>query len=181
MALATGNGQHAIRPDKVRKEDGSFSNRVRHFNWRIIFRPRTLLYTAIWAAVGIGMLFALVTRERLALNVLHDRNPQYVLESNGSIRNGYTVRILNMVPQPRVMSLTIGGLPNAVMKINGMADNAARAFEVTVEPTRRQHSRSSSPFRARIFRGRRRISNLSSAIRLATKRPDTMRFLMLPE
>ncbi|WP_296070387.1 cytochrome c oxidase accessory protein CcoG [uncultured Agrobacterium sp.] len=134
MALATGNGQHAIRPDNVRKEDGSFSNRVRHFNWRIIFRPRTLLYTAIWAAVGIGMLFALVTRERLAVNVLHDRNPQYVLESNGSIRNGYTVRILNMVPQPRVMSLTIGGLPNAVMKINGMADNAARAFEVTVEP-----------------------------------------------
>ncbi|QXC51860.1 cytochrome c oxidase accessory protein CcoG [Agrobacterium salinitolerans] len=134
MALATGNGQHPIRPANVREEDGSFSKRVRHFNWRIILRPRTLLYTAIWAAVGIGMLFALVTRERLALNVLHDRNPQYVLESNGSIRNGYTVRILNMVPQPRIMSLTMDGLPNAVMKINGMADTAARAFEVTVEP-----------------------------------------------
>lgn len=75
-----------------------------------------------------------MTRERLALNVLHDRNPQYVLESNGSIRNGYTVRILNMVPQPRIMNLTIEGLPNAVMKINGMPDTAARAFEVTVEP-----------------------------------------------
>lgn len=134
MALATGNGQHAIRPANVREEGGKFSKRVRHFNWRIIFRPRTLLYTAIWAAVGIGMLFALVTRERLALNVLHDRNPQYVLESNGSIRNGYTVRILNMVPQPRTMSLTINGLPDAVMKINGMPDAAARAFEVTVEP-----------------------------------------------
>lgn len=134
MALATGNGEYAIRPANVREEDGRFSRRVRHFNWRIIFRPRTLLYTAIWAAVGIGMLFALVTRERLALNVLHDRNPQYVLESNGSIRNGYTVRILNMVPQPRIMRLTMDGLPNAVMKINGMADTAARAFEVTVEP-----------------------------------------------
>jgi len=134
MALATGNGEYAIRPANVREEDGSFSKRVRHFNWRIIFRPRTLLYTAIWTAVGIGLLVALVTRERLALNVLHDRNPQYVLESNGSIRNGYTVRILNMVPQPRIMSLTIEGLPNAVMKINGMPDTAARAFEVTVEP-----------------------------------------------
>lgn len=134
MALATGNGTHAIRPANVREEDGSFRKSIRHFNWRIVFRPRTLLYTAIWSAVGIGMLFALVTRERLALNVLHDRNPQYVLESNGSIRNGYTVRILNMVPQPRTMSLTIEGIPNAVMKINGMPDTASRTFDVTVEP-----------------------------------------------
>lgn len=67
-----------------------------------------------------------MTRERLALNVLHDRNPQYVLESNGSIRNGYTVRILNMVPQPRLMSLTIEGIPSAVMKINGVPDAASQ-------------------------------------------------------
>lgn len=134
MALATGNGRHAIRPANVRNEDGSFKNSIRHFDWRIVFRPRTLLYTAIWAAVGIGLLVALVTRERLALNVLHDRNPQYVLESSGSIRNGYTVRILNMVPQPRAISLTIEGIPNAVMKINGVPDAASRSFEVMVEP-----------------------------------------------
>lgn len=134
MALATDNGRHAIRPANVRDEDGSFKNSIRHFDWRIVFRPRTLLYTAIWAAVGIGLLVALVTRERLALNVLHDRNPQYVLESSGSIRNGYTVRILNMVPQPRTISLTIEGIPNAVMKINGVSDAASRSFEVMVEP-----------------------------------------------
>jgi polyferredoxin len=134
MALATGNGQHAIRPANVRNEDGGFKSSIRHFDWRIVFRPRTLLYTAIWAAVGIGLLVALMTRERLALNVLHDRNPQYVLESNGSIRNGYTVRILNMVPQPRLMSLTIEGIPSAVMKINGVPDAASRSFEVMVEP-----------------------------------------------
>ncbi|MDS7597050.1 cytochrome c oxidase accessory protein CcoG [Agrobacterium tumefaciens] len=134
MALATGGGRHAIRPGNVRSADGIFNATVRQFDWRIIFRPRTILYTVVWAVVGIGMLVALATRDRLAVNVLHDRNPQYVLESNGSIRNGYTVRILNMVPEPRTVSLTIEGIPNAVMKINGMQTMPSRAFDVLVEP-----------------------------------------------
>ena len=97
-------------------------------------RPRVVLYATAMAIVGVVMLTALVLRPDLDVNVLHDRNPQYVLESNGSIRNGYTVRILNMVPQPRTMSLTIEGIPNAVMKINGMPDTTSRTFNVTVEP-----------------------------------------------
>jgi cytochrome c oxidase accessory protein FixG len=134
MALATGNGLHGVRPANVRNDDGSLKDTIRHFDWRIIFRPRTVLYMAVWLAVGIGLVFALVTRERLALNVLHDRNPQYVMESNGSIRNGYTVRILNMVPVPRRITLSIDGMPNAVMKINGVQDLSSRSIDVSVEP-----------------------------------------------
>ena len=31
--------------------------------------------------------------------MLHDRNPQFVTLSDGSIRNGYTVKLLNMIPR----------------------------------------------------------------------------------
>ncbi|NWJ26198.1 cytochrome c oxidase accessory protein CcoG [Rhizobium sp. RM] len=134
MALATGGGRHEIRPGNVRNADGNFAAAVRQFDWRIIFRPRTIIYTVAWAAIGVGLLVALATRDRLAVNVLHDRNPQYVLESNGSIRNGYTVRILNMVPEPRTVSLTIDGIANAVMKINGVQADPSRSFDVLVEP-----------------------------------------------
>ena len=134
MALATGNGVHGLLPANVRNGDGSLKDTIRHFDWRIILRPRTVLYMTVWLAVGLGLVFALVTRERLALNVLHDRNPQYVLESNGSIRNGYTVRILNMVPVPRRVTLSINGIPNAVMKINGVQDIPSRTIDVFVEP-----------------------------------------------
>lgn len=134
MNLATNNGRTGILPQNVRKPDGTFSDRVRHFNWRIIFRPRTLLYIGAWSAVGLAMLFVLLTRERLDLNVVHDRNPQYVMESDGSIRNGYTIRILNMVPQPRTIRLSVEGLPRAVMKINGIPENKGQSYDVPVKP-----------------------------------------------
>jgi polyferredoxin len=43
--------------------------------------------------------------------VLHDRNPQYVVNSNGSIRNAYTVRILNKASVTRNFELVVDGLP----------------------------------------------------------------------
>ncbi|MDH4441982.1 MAG: cytochrome c oxidase accessory protein CcoG [Rhizobium sp.] len=134
MALATNGGATVIEPSKVRNGDGSFSDKIRHFDWRVIFRARTLLYMGVWSAVGIGLLVSLVGRDRLELNVLHDRNPQFVLESDGSIRNGYTVRILNMIAAPRDLEVSLDGLPEAIMKINGVNEPPARTFTVSVEP-----------------------------------------------
>ncbi|CAD7022915.1 cytochrome c oxidase accessory protein CcoG [Pseudorhizobium endolithicum] len=134
MALATDNGTAPINPDRVRDADGSFVDKVRHFDWRIIFRPRTLLYMGVWTAVGIGLLVALLSRDRLEVNVIHDRNPQYVLESDGSIRNGYTIRLLNMIPEPRTILLSLDGLPEATMKINGLTSEDDRQFAISVDP-----------------------------------------------
>ncbi|WHA39954.1 cytochrome c oxidase accessory protein CcoG [Agrobacterium larrymoorei] len=134
MALATGNGAHSIRPSVVRDPDGGLVDAVRHFDWRIIFRPRTIFYMTVWCLVGVVMLVTLATRERLSVNVIHDRNPQYVLESDGSIRNGYTVRLLNMIAQPRTITLSLKGLPDAVMKINGISETPSRVFDIQVKP-----------------------------------------------
>lgn len=90
----------------------------------------------VWSAVGIGLVVALLSRDRLEVNVLHDRNPQYVLESNGDIRNGYSVKILNMIPEPRVIYLSIEGLPGATMKIPGIDQPAGVSFAIPVEPDR---------------------------------------------
>jgi len=134
MALATAGGTRDVDPLLVRTADGGFSDKIRHFDWKIIFRLRTMLYFCAWAAMGIGLIVALLNRDRLEVNVLHDRNPQYVLESSGSIRNGYTVRILNMIPEPRTIRLSIDGLPFADMKVNGMDKAGANTVEVSVEP-----------------------------------------------
>ena len=60
-----------------------------------IVRTRTLLYAVIIAVVGAVMTYALATRRNDGVNVLHDRNPLFVRLSDGSLRNAYTVRILN--------------------------------------------------------------------------------------
>lgn len=82
-------------------------------------RPRTLIYTALWSFAGLVMIFMLLTRDKLDLNIIHDRNPVFVQLSDGSIRNGYTVKILNMKALPRVFTLGTEGLKDAKMKMAG--------------------------------------------------------------
>jgi polyferredoxin len=134
MALATDCGRTAIQPDRVRNEDGTFTSAIRHFNWRIIFRPRVVFYGVVWASIGVAMLVHLALRERLELNVVHDRNPQFVLESDGSIRNGYTLRVLNMVPQPRKVTVSLSGLEGATMRIPELSKTDGRTFTIDAEP-----------------------------------------------
>ena len=82
------------------------------------------------------MIYALMTRDRLELNVLHDRNPQYVLLSDGSIRNGYTLKLLNMLPERRSVTLGIEGLPDAGMFTEANETSEATALTVPLEPDR---------------------------------------------
>ncbi|RVJ84004.1 cytochrome c oxidase accessory protein CcoG [Sinorhizobium meliloti] len=133
MALATNSGTTATDPRRMRDANGAFDEQVRQFDWRIIFRPRVLLYFGVWALVGVGMLYALVSRDRLELNVLHDRNPQYVVESDGSVRNGYMLKLLNMIPEQRRITLTLDGMPSARMRIAGHAAGDGRSFSVAVD------------------------------------------------
>ncbi len=117
MDLATEYGKHPADPKRVYGPDHKLIPAVRHFRWKILARPRTLVYLGAWSAIGIGLLVALGARDRLEVNVLHDRNPQFVKLSDGSIRNGYNVKLLNMIPEPRTVMLKIEGLPGAVMTI----------------------------------------------------------------
>jgi cytochrome c oxidase accessory protein FixG len=134
MALATSGGAKLIDPQLVHKDDGKFSDQVEHFHIGKIFRPRVLLYVSVFSAIGLGLLATLLMRDRLELNVLHDRNPQFVVLSDGSIRNGYTVKILNMVPQNRSMELSLQGLPGAVMVTEPATQPEGRSVSLEIGP-----------------------------------------------
>jgi polyferredoxin len=54
-----------------------------------------------------------------AINVLHDRNPEFVRLSDGGIRNAYTIRILNKYSQPRRFTVDVEGLPAARVEVIG--------------------------------------------------------------
>jgi cytochrome c oxidase accessory protein FixG len=87
-----------------------------------VFKPvraRTIVYTGVIAVVCAVMLYALLTRSLLDLNVLHDRNPVAVRLSDGSIRNGYTLRFLNKRGFDRVIAVDIDGPVNAQIHIVG--------------------------------------------------------------
>ncbi|MCA1297986.1 cytochrome c oxidase accessory protein CcoG [Stappia indica] len=76
-----------------------------------IVRPRTVIYVAMIALVAGIMAYALATRAYEGVNVLHDRNPIYVELSDGAVRNGYTIRLLNKRPLARDFILSVEGMP----------------------------------------------------------------------
>ena len=96
-----------------------------------LFRPRAIIYAILIAVVGTVMLVALASRADTELTVLRDRNPLFVKLSDGSIRNGYTVKILNKQRVPRTYALSAEGLNDATLSIVGQP-----GLSVTVDADR---------------------------------------------
>jgi cytochrome c oxidase accessory protein FixG len=82
-------------------------------------RPRTVIYAGIIVLVGAIMSYTLATRRFLDISVLHDRNPLAVQLSDGSVRNAYTVRLLNKRGHHRTVALELEGLPHAKVHVVG--------------------------------------------------------------
>jgi cytochrome c oxidase accessory protein FixG len=74
-----------------------------------LVRKRTILYAALLAAVSAIMVWSLSTRATMEINVIRDRTPPYVLLSDGSIRNAYTVKIVNKATIERPLELEVLG------------------------------------------------------------------------
>ncbi|MBC6441498.1 MAG: cytochrome c oxidase accessory protein CcoG [Rhodospirillales bacterium] len=89
-------------------------------------RPRTIVYTIVFILISAAMVWGLFSRTTVDVNVLHDRNPVFVTLSDGSVRNGYTIKVLNKTREDRVYRLAFDGLDYAVMTVVGQEDSASR-------------------------------------------------------
>ncbi|NJL08060.1 MAG: cytochrome c oxidase accessory protein CcoG [Methylacidiphilales bacterium] len=95
-------------------------------------RPRTLIYVVAIVLVTAVMMWSLATRTTTSLNVLHDRNPLFVALSDGAVRNGYTVRLLNKQPNERTFALSVEGVPDARIEVVGIDTAPSEQLRVTV-------------------------------------------------
>ncbi|MEE9346838.1 MAG: cytochrome c oxidase accessory protein CcoG [Robiginitomaculum sp.] len=101
-----------------------------------LVRPRTVIYAVLISAIGALLLYGLMTRSLLDMNVLRDRQPNYVRLSDGSIRNGYTVKVLNKATTPRTLSLAVDTLENPVISFAGHRDSEGYVMQVPADETR---------------------------------------------
>ena len=102
--------------------------------WRALLRPRTLAYFLIWGSIGFAMLFALGVRNHVGLSVSPDRNPPYILMSDGSVRNSYTLKLRNMESRPREIEIAVEGLPGALMWTDTIGRGDAARIQVKTVP-----------------------------------------------
>jgi len=99
-----------------------------------ILRMRTVLYAVVIAVVGVAMIYTLATRHNDAVSVLHDRNPLFVRLSDGSVRNAYTMRILNKSLEPRTFLLSVAGLSEADIDVIGSSSFSGSSPLIDVGP-----------------------------------------------
>ncbi|MDJ1006427.1 MAG: cytochrome c oxidase accessory protein CcoG [Paracoccaceae bacterium] len=91
--------------DEMAERDGAEPRPI----WRHVLRPRTILYTALWSLVGIGLVVALFVRTDIDVNVAPIRNPQFVTLADGTIRNAYDVRLRNKHGEDRPFRISVKG------------------------------------------------------------------------
>jgi cytochrome c oxidase accessory protein FixG len=103
-----------------------------------LVRMRTVLYAAIIALAGGIMIFTLATRDSEGISVIHDRNPMYVRLSDGALRNGYTIRIVNKELKHREFIVSVDGLPSTLIDFVGLPprDDGRQLVDVGPDQTR---------------------------------------------
>jgi cytochrome c oxidase accessory protein FixG len=83
-------------------------------------RPRTILYTIVLLIVSAIMLASFLTRHSIGLDVIRDRNPDFVTLADGSVRNGYTLKLMNHAAGARDFYLGVQGLKPAKVNVIGL-------------------------------------------------------------
>ena len=103
-----------------------------------LLRMRTALYAFIIAVAGGVMLYTLATRDSEGISVIHDRNPMFVRLSDGALRNGYTIRIVNKRLKRREFILGFDGVPASLIDFVGLPprDDGQMLIDVGPDQTR---------------------------------------------
>jgi len=90
--------------------------------WRRVLRPRTILYTGGWLAIGAGLMLALHIRPEIELTIAPVRNPIFVTLSDGSVRNTYDIRLRNKHGEPRDFALSLAVPGSLILALEGQDD-----------------------------------------------------------
>ena len=125
------------RPTRLIAYDTDLNVKLRLEGKRPFFklvRMRTIFYAAVIAIAGGVMVFTLATRGSEGISVIHDRNPMYVRLSDGALRNGYTIRIVNKQLRHRDFIVSVDGVPSSLIDFVGRPPRADARQLVDVGP-----------------------------------------------
>ena len=80
-----------------------------------------MIYTALWAAVGLGLLFALFIRPEIEMTVAALRNPTFIVLSDGAVRNVYDIRLRNKQGTEQTYALSLSNADQITLSVEGAA------------------------------------------------------------
>jgi cytochrome c oxidase accessory protein FixG len=96
--------------------------------WRNLLRPRVLIYTAMLAAVSVGLAVAVSSRVPLKVDVIRDRGTLVREVEDGQLENIYRLQVTNATERAHRYTLAASGLPGLMVATD-------TAFEVPAATT----------------------------------------------
>ena len=87
--------------------------------WRRVLRPRVLVYGAILLALCALLLFSLVVRTPLKVDVVRDRAALSRIVAGGKLENVYRLQIMNATEEPQRYRLSADGLEGLALVSEG--------------------------------------------------------------
>lgn len=98
-----------------------------------LLRSRTMLYAVLIAAIAGVWLWGISTRATFEMNVLKDRSPPFVQLSDGGLRNGYTLKLVNKAVEPRDFAFTVTGVEGLTFEVIGLEAEAGGEIVLPAE------------------------------------------------
>lgn len=93
-------------------------------------KPRTFWYVAILSIVSGLLIFSLSTKSVLEVDAIPDRNPLFVTLSDGSVRNGYTLKIMNKTYERKNFTIEVLSPKEAQLKLQSFEEGKTQNISV---------------------------------------------------
>jgi cytochrome c oxidase accessory protein FixG len=97
---------------------------------RRVLRPRVLIYSAILAAIAVGVAASLFLRVPLKVDVIRDRTAIAREIEGGLVENVYRLQIMNTTERARAFEISVSGLPTIHVAGEGTAGIGAAQSRV---------------------------------------------------
>jgi cytochrome c oxidase accessory protein FixG len=94
-------------------QNGLARHLTRAQRWRRVLRPRVLIYSAVLAAICIGLAASLWLRTPFKVDVVRDRATLARLVEDGRIENVYRLQVMNASESAQRFRIGVGGLDGA--------------------------------------------------------------------
>jgi cytochrome c oxidase accessory protein FixG len=119
----------AMPPSPARNQAGMAVRRAPRF-----IRPRTVIYAGVLALVLAVMLGSWLLRQEVTLAVLRDRAPLFVTLSDGGVRNGYTLKIVNKARRTEDLTLVLESPARLALVVQDSQELGPNRWRVATRP-----------------------------------------------
>ncbi|MCF6282160.1 MAG: cytochrome c oxidase accessory protein CcoG [Candidatus Polarisedimenticolaceae bacterium] len=82
---------------------------------KLLTRPRVWFFVGVLVSSVLGIVYGFSTMDAVELKVIHSRLPMYVLQSDGSVQNKYTLKVLNKLNSDLKVKVTATGPEGLVL------------------------------------------------------------------